>query len=318
MAAEAGVAAAGVAVAIDWRAVRRPIGVGMGYRHEIAAPLFDGLTPHHISHHHSPVVDLLEVTADWFFDDLPGAKQLRRLFPDVPIFLHAIAISPAGALGVNRRALKALRQVAEIIEPMAITEHIAFTSIAGIDIGHLTPPPIGPESAAVVVANIRAMQRELRWPLAFENISWGFSPPGSVWPEARFVRHIVETADVGLLLDLENIHANSRNFGRDPLHALDEWPIERVVCVHITGGFERDGRYIDSHTAAVPETTWRLLDALCQKTLVPAVVIERDGHFPPFAELASEIDRARRIVRSHSATLPQAPSGDPMNVSTGA
>ena len=114
--------------------------------------------------------------------------------------------------------------------------------------------------------------------------------------EAEFVRAVVEEADAGLLLDLENVHANARNHGYDPIDYLESLPLERVVEVHLAGGVVHGGQYVDSHTRPVPEESWALLEWLAPRTPVRAVIIERDDDLPPFDDLLAEVRRAREIL----------------------
>jgi uncharacterized protein len=64
----------------------------------------------------------------------------------------------------------------------------------------------------------------------------------------------------------------------------------------LAGGVVHDSQYVDSHTRPVPEESWTLLEWLAPRTLVRAVIIERDDDLPPFDDLLAEVGRARRIL----------------------
>ena len=50
-----------------------------------------------------------------------------------------------------------------------------------------------------------------------------------------------------ILLDLHNLLADQRN-GRQPVEeVLSELPLDRVLEIHVAGGFELDGYYLDAH-----------------------------------------------------------------------
>ena len=131
--------------------------------------------------------------------------------------------------------------------------------------------------------------------LLLENIAYTLELPGEM-TEAAFVRAVIEETGAGLLLDLENVHANASNHGYDPIEYLETLPLERVVEVHLAGGIQREGRYIDSHTRPVPEESWALLEWLAPRTGIRAVIIERDDDLPPFTELLAEVRRAKEIL----------------------
>ena len=60
--------------------------------------------------------------------------------------------------------------------------------------------------------------------------------------------------------------------------------------MHVSGGSEHDGLYHDTHTDAVPQPVLDLLADLCARRQPPAVMLERDGAYPPAAELSAELD----------------------------
>ena len=75
---------------------------------------------------------------------------------------------------------------------------------------------------------------------------------------------------------------------------LDRLPLDRVAYVHVAGGAEHvddPGIYHDTHTDPVPPAVLRLAGApggtACRG---PAVMLERDGRYPPAAELHAELD----------------------------
>ena len=66
------------------------------------------------------------------------------------------------------------------------------------------------------------------------------------------------------------------------------------LTVHLAGGRRWRGRVLDDHLHPVPDAVFALLEELAARAPGPLdVIIERDGSFPPFAELLAELDRAR-------------------------
>jgi uncharacterized protein (UPF0276 family) len=99
-----------------------------------------------------------------------------------------------------------------------------------------------------------------------------------------------------LLLDVENLYANWVNFGRNPLLALKELPLEQIGYVHVGGGVLKDGIWHDTHAHAVHPGVWDLLDAVAERVRIPGALLERDASFPPTAELLGELRRIRSTI----------------------
>jgi uncharacterized protein (UPF0276 family) len=226
-----------------------------------------------------------------------GMRDLSLVRDAVPVLLHGIGLSLGSAEGLDPERVRHTARVAEAVSPPWFSEHIAFTRADGIEIGHLTPLPFTREAVATVARNVAELKRALPGlPILLENIAYPFVLPGAEMTEAEFVRAVVEEADAGLLLDLENVHANASNHGYDPIAYLESLPLERVGEVHLAGGVVQGGQYVDSHTRPVPEESWELLEWLASRTPVRAVIIERDDDLPPFDDLLAEVRRARKIL----------------------
>ena len=85
------------------------------------------------------------------------------------------------------------------------------------------------------------------------------------------------------------MYANARNRGTDPLALLDALPLDRVAYVHVAGGAEHRGLYHDTHTDPVSADVLDLVSELCERHRPPALMLERDGHYPPADQLRAEL-----------------------------
>lgn len=235
-------------------------------------------------------------------DDVAGEVGLREFLlirQAVPVILHGIGLSLGSAEGLDPARVRHVARVVEAVKPPWFSEHIAFTRAGGVEIGHLTPLPFTPEAVATVAANVQELRAALPGlPLLLENIAYPFPLPGAAMTEAELVRAILEETGAGLLLDLENVHANALNHGYDPVEYLESLPLERVVEVHLAGGLWKEGQYMDTHTRSVPEESWKLLEWLIPRSDVRAVIIERDDDLPPFGHLLAEVRRAEGLLHA--------------------
>jgi len=131
------------------------------------------------------------------------------------------------------------------------SEHLSFNraTVGGrsIDAGFLLPPAqtwAGVDAAADHVATYRAAAT---LPFLIETgVNYLRPRPGEL-SDGAFVAAVADRGDCAILLDLHNLLANERN-GREPVRdVLSELPLERVLEVHVAGGFEFDGYYLDAH-----------------------------------------------------------------------
>ncbi len=220
---------------------------------------------------------------------LPAPIELLRR-RGVAIVPHGVALSLGSAEPPDPARLAALARLARRCDAPLVSEHLAFVRGGGMETGHLLPLPRTREALGVIVDNVRTAQAALPVPLALENVATLFDWPGAEMDEATFLAEVLEQADVRLLLDLENIYANARNLGGDPVAFLDCLPLDRLAYVHVAGGVERDGLYHDTHAHPVPAAVLDLVEELCARTTVPGVMLERDDCFPSDASLYLELD----------------------------
>jgi uncharacterized protein (UPF0276 family) len=254
-------------------------GVAIGWRPEIAGYLA-GL----------PGLRFTEVIAE----SLPGraAPEPLRALRDrgVAVVPHGVRLSLGGAEPVSPDRVAHLARCAELVGAPLVSEHIAFVRAGGREAGHLLPLPRTREAVDAVVANVRRTQAELPVPLALEPIAALFDWPHAERSEADFLTEILDRTGALLLLDVANVYANALNRGEDPFDLIDRLPLDRIGYVHVAGGAERDGLYHDTHTDPTPPEVLELLAAVCERTDPPAVMLERDGHYPAAAALTAELD----------------------------
>ncbi|MCU7723398.1 DUF692 domain-containing protein [Actinoplanes sp. KI2] len=255
-------------------------GVGIGWRPEISGYVA-GL----------PGLRFAEVVAESVHahGDLPDGLP-ALLDRGVAVIPHGVRLSLGGAEPVDPARVTHLATVASRLKAPLVSEHIAFVRAAGIEAGHLLPIPRTHEAIDAVVANVARTTAELPVPLALEPIASLFDWPDDELTEADFLTEILDRTGALLLLDIANVYANARNRGDDPLALLDKLPLDRVAYVHVAGGAEHQGLYHDTHTDAVPEEVLTLVTELCARHRPPALMLERDGDYPPAAELSAELD----------------------------
>jgi uncharacterized protein (UPF0276 family) len=173
---------------------------------------------------------------------LPGRK-----------IIHSVGRPIGGTVAPEVAELDLLKDTIRHLNAPWASDHLSFNQTSEFATGFFLPPrqtPAGVEAASFA---IRRLQGALMVPVAIETGVSYLRPRDDELPDGEFVARVVEMADCGLLLDLHNVYCNSVN-GRQPLEEfLDQLPLDRVWEVHVAGGFELDGFYLDAHSGAIPE-----------------------------------------------------------------
>ncbi|GHF18395.1 hypothetical protein GCM10017786_60180 [Amycolatopsis deserti] len=279
-------------------AVIERLGVGIGWRPEID-----------LSIARLPGVEWVEVIAENLHPGhLPGSLvELRER--GLPVLPHAVSLSLGGAEPLDTRRVEHLAAVADELDAPLASDHVCFVRAGGLDAGHLVPLPRTREALDVLVENVRLAQSIVGRPFALENIAALLEWPDAEMSEAAFLAELTSRTGCLLIVDVANLYANARNLGADAVEFLDEVPLERVAYVHVAGGIEVDGLYHDTHTHPVLPEVLDLLGELRRRTEPPGALLERDGAYPPDAELAAELAAIRERLGGaeplHHAKRPQ-------------
>ncbi len=258
-----------------------PAGIGIGWRPEISG-FIDTL----------PSLGFVEVVAESIGAKPPEtlSEVMRR---GVPVVSHGTRLSVGGAEPLQAARIRQFVAAAAAVRAPLVSEHIAFVRAGGVEAGHLLPVPRTKEAVDAIAANVTLLMAELDVPLALEPIAAVFDWPVAELTEGQFLTEILDRTGALLLLDVANVYANAHNRGAEPEELFDEIPLERIAYVHMAGGSEgpdRDGIYHDTHTDPIPPAVLDLLTRLTDRRQPPAVMLERDGRYPPADELRDELD----------------------------
>jgi uncharacterized protein (UPF0276 family) len=274
--------------------------VGAGYRHELAG-LFHG---------EQPVADCFELVADRYFGDKGFSRpwELRGI-AGVPTIVHGLCGNAASVHGPDAAYLRQIRRLADAIDAIAYSDHLALTGVTGRALGHLAPNLFDDELLAATCRNIDTMVDTTGRRVRLENLATKTMITGSAYtPEEFYLRLLDASSKWDCLLDLTNIWINSRNRPVDPLWFLDALPPDRIGYIHLAGGMQSHGEWVDSHSNAVHEEVFELLDYLLTRATPQAIIIERDSNWTGAeAELRADLSRVRQIVARHQGSSAQPP-----------
>lgn len=276
-------------------ALERPLGVGIGYRPELAVAI-----------DRCEQLGFIELLAEQVnpFAPVPDAVRLLQE-RGARVVVHAIGLSLGGAEPLDFAKVDHLARVAEKYDAMMVSEHLSFVRAGGIDSGHLLPLPFTEAALDVLTDNVAQAKRVLQLPLVLENVAALVRWPDAEMEEARFVTEAVRRTGCQLLLDVANLYANAKNHRFDARGYLDALPLDRLGYVHIAGGVARGGLYLDTHAHPVPNGAFALAAEVVHRAPPGVgVMLERDDHFPPEAELRRELGVIAGLLDSDVTEAP--------------
>jgi len=269
---------------------RKVTGIGIGLRYDLAAELLE---------RRPGTVSWVEVHPENYIERGGRYQEMLELARrDWPVVTHGLSTCLGAVEPFDPLYLQALSTFLSELEIPWHSEHLCLGTVDDRFFHDLLPLPFTEEAAALSSRRLIELRDAIGIPLALENVSY-YAPQGSDGlAEADFVVEVLERADAKLLLDVNNIYVNSRNFGFDPRAYIDKIPPERVVQIHVAGHHLReDGLRIDTHGEPVPSDVFQLLDYALRKVGAVPVLLERDNNIPPLDALLSEVDELWSIYR---------------------
>lgn len=288
---------------------KAPSGIGLGLRWQFLDEVLAGLDdPASLA-----PFELFEVAPENYMRRggyFPA--MLARVAERFPVLSHGLTLSLGATDPLDGAYLAELRRFLDRLGIEHHSDHLCFCGAGGFLTHDLLPLPFTREAARHAASRVRAARALLGRPVAIENITYYEVPGEREMDEATFLAEVLEQADCGLLLDVNNVFVNAKNHGdSSPIAFLSRLPLERVASLHVAG-HERDlGRIIDTHGAGIDDDVIPLVAWVIERTGPIPVVIERDHKIPPFEDLLAEGARVReaydRGLRAHAARLENLP-----------
>lgn len=263
-------------------------GVGLGLRRELYGSILK----------HKRDIDWLEIAPENYISR--GGEILDRLInakKHFPIIPHGLNLSIGGAEPFDPALISGIKELFKIINPPWFSDHLCFNYVEKTYIHDLIPLPYNKSTVNHLAGRIKKAEDIFQIPFLIENPSY-YMVVDNEMNEADFISQIIEKADCGLLLDINNVYVNSKNHKYDPVDFLDNIPIERTIQVHIAGHLNKGKIIIDTHGEAIIKDVYNLFGELLKRCTPKAILLERDFNFPEFSELLSEIKKIKNIMKS--------------------
>ncbi len=254
-----------------------------------------------------PVVDWFEIISENFMVD--GGRPLYvldQILDRYRVVQHGVSMYFGSAEPLNREHLRRLKTLVKRTKTLWLTDHLCWGSVDGRYSHDLLPMPYTFEAAKKTAQKIREARDFLEVPICVENVSSYAEFHASEMTEWEFLTEVVEDADCGILLDVNNIYVSSRNHSFDPMDYINNVPHERVAQIHIAGHSKFEKYILDTHDHAPIDPVWKLYGKTIELIGPTATLLEWDDLIPSFDEVHSEALKAKKFQR----VKPPAQSGD--------
>ena len=250
-----------------------------------------GLRSPHYRHilSEKPTVGWFEIISEnYMVEGGHPLEVLDMILEQYRVVQHGVGLYPGNVDGVDRDHLKRLKRLVKRTNTPWISDHLCWGSMDGSMSHDLLPIPFTFESVRKTAENLRMTQDFLEVPLAVENVSSYGAFNSDEMTEWEFLAEVAELADVGILLDVNNIYVSSINNGFDPLEYVNFVPPERVAQIHIAGHSRYERFIVDTHDHPVIDPVWKLYERAIERCGTVATLLEWDGKIPSFEEVWTE------------------------------
>ena len=218
-------------------------------------------------------VDFVEVIPDRLWYDFGvGAErrfshstaaidELRRHARGRAVIGHGIGLSRPSAMPLDEALVDEVVASHRMLDYRWYSEHLSMFLVPGRSVpnaqaGMGLPVVLDEEMLGIVGGKVRLLGEALGTRILMENSTIFSQIPEQDMTEPEFPNRLCAETGCGVLLDLHNLYANTRNLGISPGEYLAALDPGLVVEIHLAGGDELRGFYTDSHSRPTPEVVW--------------------------------------------------------------
>lgn len=256
-----------------------------------------------------PPAGWLEIHPENFMANPHATELLMELAHHYPISVHTVGVSIGSASGIDRSHLKRVRALVDLLDPMLVSGHLAWSTHDGEYLNDLLPLPYDEETLRLLSAHIREVQDGLGRPYLVENPSSYVGFGTSTMNEVEFLCELVRRTGCQLLCDVSNVHLSAHNMGYDAYQYIDGLPADAIAELHLGGFTIEDDEanpgvelLVDTHATVVADPAWDLYAYTVRRIGLKPTLIEWDNDIPPLATLLGEAARADDVAARAVAT----------------
>ncbi|MEZ4287394.1 MAG: DUF692 domain-containing protein [Polyangiales bacterium] len=226
--------------------------IGLGLRHDLAEQFLA---------ERPSSVDFIEIHPENFMKR--GGRFgsfLERAREHYPIATHGLTMCFGSPDPFDNAYLVQLRTFLDDLQAPWHSDHLCFAGMNGTFLHDLLPLPFNDESLQLVSERVEQAQNALGRPLAVENVSYYAPQTDHPLDEVDFIVALLSRTGAKLLLDVNNVYVNSKNFDFDPRAFVDRVRPDDVVQMHIAG------HLIEDKNLRI-DTPWRADLRRCVRTI---------------------------------------------------
>jgi uncharacterized protein (UPF0276 family) len=244
-----------------------------------------------------PSIDWFEIISENFMCD--GGRPLEildKVLERYTVVQHGVSLYFGSPDPMDRDQLRRLKKLVQRTKTPFLSDHLCWGSVDGTYTHDLLPMPYTFEAARHTAERIRAVQDYLEIPVCVENVSSYAEFNISQMSEWQFLSEVVELADCGILLDVNNVYVSSRNHNFDPHAYLKQIPFHRVGQIHLAGHTEHEDVILDTHDHPVSDPVWQLYGQAIELIGPTNTLLEWDAKLPPFKKVHEEALKAAKFL----------------------
>jgi uncharacterized protein (UPF0276 family) len=224
-------------------------------------------------------------------------EVLDQILEQYRVIQHGVSLYFGSTDPIDRAQLRRLKDLVKRTKTPFLSDHLCWGSVDGTYTHDLLPMPYTFAAAKNTAQRIRYVRDFLDIPIIVENVSSYAEFHASEMTEWEFLSEVVERADCGILLDVNNIYVSSQNHDFDPMDYVNNVPHERVGQIHIAGHSKYEKYVLDTHDHPVIDPVWKLYARAIELVGSTATLLEWDAHIPSFDEVHNEALKADRFLR---------------------
>ena len=264
-----------------------------------------GLRVPHYQHilEQKPTCDWFEIISENFMVD--GGRPLHvldQILEQYRVVQHGVSLYFGSADKIDRAHLRKLKTLVRRTKTPWLSDHLCWGSVDGTFTHDLLPMPYTFSAARRTAEKIRQVRDFLEVPICVENVSSYTEFHQSEMTEWEFLTEVVERADCGILLDVNNIYVSSKNHDFDPYDYLKGVPHDRVGQIHVAGHTKFEKYILDTHDHPVLDPVWKLYAHAIRQYGVTATLLEWDDKIPSFPEVYDEAMKANTFIAGARTT----------------
>src|SRR3954449_6565904 len=257
-----------------------------------------------------PLVDWFEIISENYMVDAGRPLHvLDQILEQYRVVQHGVSMYFGNAARPNRDHLRKLKRLVKRTGTPWLSDHLCWGSVDGRFTHDLLPMPYTWEAVEWTARNIREVQDTVGVPVAVENVSSYAEFHASEMTEWQFLREVVERADCGILLDVNNIYVSSKNHSFDPYVYLNGVPYDRVGQIHVAGHTKYEKYILDTHDHAPLPAVWRMYAHVIRRCGPTNTLLEWDANIPSFGDVHAEALKARKFLKEVTGGADDATAG---------